>query len=72
MSTLATLKRVPLDPAWKELLACATLEVFDMTAGVRLAPYIQPAQDPSAESAAQRQRHRQSGQTAMVGMADVL
>jgi len=59
---VATLKRVPLDPAWKEVLECAALEVFDMMAGVRLTPYLAPA-PPS---------HRQSGQTAMVGMAGAL
>jgi chemotaxis protein CheX len=68
MPALATLKRVPLDPAWKEVLECATLEVFDMMAGVRLTPYVAPPPDPNADPPSQRQ----SGQTAMVGMAGVL
>jgi chemotaxis protein CheX len=68
MPVLAAIKRVPLDPAWREVLECATLEVFDMMAGVRLTPYLAPPPDPSPESASQRQ----SGQTAIVGMAGVL
>jgi chemotaxis protein CheX len=68
MPALATLKRVSLDPAWKDVLECATLEVFHMMAGVRLIARLPPAHDPISESASQHQ----SGQTAMVGMAGVL
>ena len=65
---VATLKRIPLDPAWKEVLECAALEVFDMMAGVRLTPYLAPAPDPHSAPSS----HRHSGQTAMVGMAGAL
>jgi chemotaxis protein CheX len=63
-------KRVPLDPNWKSVLECATLEVFEMMASARLTPYIPPAPDQRGPAAAQS--HKQSGLTAMVGMARVL
>jgi chemotaxis protein CheX len=67
---LAEPERVPPDPNWKSVLECATLEVFEMMASARLTPYIPPAPDQRGPAAAQS--HKQSGLTAMVGMAGVL
>jgi CheY-specific phosphatase CheX len=69
MPALATLKRVPLDPAWKEVPECATVEVFHMMPGVRLIARLPPAHDPISESAPPQ---KQRGLTAMVGMAGAL
>jgi chemotaxis protein CheX len=63
-------KRVPLDLAWKSVLKCATLEVFEMMASTRLTPYILPASDQHSQPTAQTQK--QSGLTAIVGMAGIL
>jgi chemotaxis protein CheX len=71
-ATTAAPKRVPLDPAWKSVLECATLEVFEMMAATRLTPYIPPASDQRDQPAAQTEAKRQSGPTAMLGMAGVL
>lgn len=53
-------KAIQFDPAWKSLLECASLEVFEMMANVRLEVNPAPAEEPSGE------------QTAMVGMAGAL
>jgi chemotaxis protein CheX len=67
--TLATAtKRVPLDPAWKSVLDCASVEVFEMMAGARLTPYVVPAVQPGAEAVPLEE----SGMTAMVGLAGAL
>jgi chemotaxis protein CheX len=62
--------RVPLDPAWKSVLECATLEVFEMMAATRLTPYIVSA--PALHSEPSIHAKKQSRLTAMVGMAGVL
>jgi chemotaxis protein CheX len=51
---------VSLDPAWKTLLECSALEVFEMMAGVRLQTSAAPSESRPGE------------QTAMVGMAGAL
>jgi chemotaxis protein CheX len=51
---------VPFDPAWKPIMECAALEVFEMMANVRPTLNPSPAEAPSG------------GQTAMVGMAGAL
>jgi chemotaxis protein CheX len=67
--TLATAsKRVPLDPNWKSVLNCAAVEVFEMMAGTRLTPFVPPAVAPGAEAVPEKQ----SGKTAMVGLAGAL
>jgi chemotaxis protein CheX len=68
MPAPVAVKRLPLDPAWKVVLECATLEVFHMMAGVGLIAHPPAAHDPIPESAAKKQR----GLTAMVGVAGVL
>lgn len=69
-ATTAVPKRVPPDPAWKSVLECATLEVFEMMAATRLTPYVPPAPAQHVQSVARTKK--QSGLTAMVGMAGVL
>jgi chemotaxis protein CheX len=50
-----------LDPHWKSILECAAIEVFNMMAGLELAPFAEPpAGWPKGE------------QTAMVGLAGAL
>jgi chemotaxis protein CheX len=56
----ATKPAVAFDPAWKALLECATLEVFEMMAGVRLEAQESRTDEPRGE------------QTAMVGLAGAL
>ncbi|HUL16839.1 MAG TPA: chemotaxis protein CheX [Terriglobales bacterium] len=51
---------LPLDPAWKSLLECAMVEVFEMMAGVRPEVIGSPEGEPRGE------------QMAMVGMAGAL
>ena len=51
---------VPFDAAWKSILECAALEVFEMMAGARLVLDPAPTEEPRGE------------QTAMVGMAGAL
>ena len=51
---------VAFDPAWKSILECAALEVFEMMAGVRLE--VDPASD----------EEQRGEETAMVGMAGAL
>lgn len=52
--------QVPYDTAWRNTLECATIEVFEMMAGVRLTSVATPGGEPVGE------------QTAMVGMAGAL
>jgi chemotaxis protein CheX len=66
----AELKRLPLDTAWKSVLECATLEVFEMMAATRLTQCIPPELTPHAQPATPTKT--QSGLIAMVGMAGVL
>ena len=68
MANLVAQKRVPLDAAWKPVLECASLEVFEMMAGTRLLPFVAPAAAPGPEPAPPPQ----SGLTAMVGLAGAL
>jgi chemotaxis protein CheX len=68
MTNSAAVKRVPLDPAWKSVLDCASIEVSEMMASARLTAYVPPAVEPGAEPVSQTQ----SGVTAMVGLAGVL
>jgi chemotaxis protein CheX len=68
IANLASQERVPLDRAWKPVLECASLEVFEMMAGARLTPFVPPAAAPGPEPALQPQ----SGLTAMVGLAGAL
>lgn len=49
-----------IDPAWRSLLECAAVEVFEMMAGVRPSVNAATSEEPSGE------------QTAMVGMAGAL
>ena len=49
-----------LDPGWKAILECATMEVFQMMAGVQLEPVPSPTEEPKGEH------------TAMVGLAGAL
>jgi len=49
-----------LDPSWKSILECASLEVFEIMAGVRPVLNPDPIEEPSGE------------QTAMVGLAGAL
>jgi hypothetical protein len=42
MANLTAQKRVPLDAAWKPVLECASLEVFEMMADARLTPASHP------------------------------
>jgi chemotaxis protein CheX len=65
MTNSAAVKCVPLDPAWKSVLDCASIEVFEMMASARLTAYVPPADEPGAEPVSQTQ----SGVTAMVGLA---
>src|SRR5438552_684506 len=51
---------VTFDPAWKTIMECAALEVFELMAGVR------PELNPDSEAAPRGQ------ETAMVGMAGAL
>lgn len=69
-ATAVTPARVPLDPAWKSVLECATLEVFEMMAATRLTAYLLPACAPRSEPSTHAKK--QSRLTAMVGMAGVL
>jgi chemotaxis protein CheX len=66
IAATATPIRVPLDQAWKSVLECATVEVFEMMAATRLTPYIPPALAQQAQSVAQTKKL--SGLTAMVGV----
>jgi chemotaxis protein CheX len=68
MTNYAAVKRVPLDSAWKSVLDCASVEVFEMMAGARLTAYVPPTLEPGAEAVSQPQ----SGITAMVGLAGAL
>jgi chemotaxis protein CheX len=68
MAKLTAQKRVPLDVAWKPVLECASLEVFEMMAGARLTPFVPSAAAPGPQPAPQPQ----SGLTAMVGLAGAL
>jgi len=49
-----------IDPHWKGILECAAIEVFNMMAGVELAPFAEPPAGPRGE------------ETAMVGLAGAL
>jgi len=49
-----------LDPAWKPILECAAVEVFEMMAGMHLKPNPSPTDEP------------QGAHTAMVGLAGAL
>lgn len=51
---------VPFDANWKNILECASLEVFEMMAGARLQSIPPPSEDNGCD------------QTAMVGMAGAL
>jgi chemotaxis protein CheX len=56
----ASQTQVPYDAAWQSVLECASIEVFEMMAGVRLAPRPAADEEPTGE------------QTAMVGLAGAL
>ncbi len=56
----ASQTQVPYDTAWKAILESATIEVFEMMAGVRLSAPATPDAEPRGE------------QTAMVGLAGAL
>lgn len=55
-ATTAAPKRVSLDPAWKSVLECATVEVLEMMAATRLTPYIPPVPAQHAQSVAQSKK----------------
>ena len=68
MTNSAAAKRVPLDPAWKSVLDCASIEDFEMMASARLTAYVPAAVQPGAEPVSQTR----SGVTAIVGLAGAL
>jgi chemotaxis protein CheX len=60
MMDRATRTQVPYDTSWRNTLESATIEVFEMMAGVRLTSPPTPEEEPRGE------------QTAMVGLAGAL